>query len=470
MKIVNKTMKKILLLLTLMFSFSATLQAANEVQLNITRNSNTEWTLSVCLTNTSIFAGFQMDLVLPQEVMADTTTLVKTSRIDKIATYANFVAGGNLRIAGYSTMRTRNITAGSGEICSIKFRSDAPLSEGTYEVRAKNIRCTSSTTEFLLPGVTQTFNVSGAATYTLTYWDGNNVYQTFEVAAGDSLPTVDEPSEREGYSFCGWGEVPEVMPQQNLDLRATWCVRYFTLSCMAEGKLKKTISVAYGTPLQDFELEAPEGYSFCGWTDAPELMPASDLTINAKICVNYYKVYYMVQGDTIRVNNVAYGAPVPFVEPEEREGYTFAGWEDVPETMPAGDLDLLSLWTTNSYDVNYYIDGILVHTQSVLFGEEFELYDYTPENPKLHVFKGWQGTAYDTMPAHDIDYQGSLTFIGDVNLDGKVNSADVTAVYNYIIKGEDSGILLNDADVNADNQITTSDIISIYNTILGVQE
>ena len=59
---------------------------------------------------------------------------------------------------------------------------------------------------------------------------------------------------------------------------------------------------------------------------------------------------------------------------------------------------------------------------------------------------------------------------GDVNCDNSVTGSDITAIYNYILLGDDS--YLGTADVNGDGEVTASDITAIYNIILstGSQE
>jgi hypothetical protein len=54
---------------------------------------------------------------------------------------------------------------------------------------------------------------------------------------------------------------------------------------------------------------------------------------------------------------------------------------------------------------------------------------------------------------------------GDVNCDGSVTSADVTALYNYLLNGDQTYIATS--DVNGDGDITSADITSVYNILLG---
>lgn len=55
---------------------------------------------------------------------------------------------------------------------------------------------------------------------------------------------------------------------------------------------------------------------------------------------------------------------------------------------------------------------------------------------------------------------------GDVNGDGDVTVVDVTAVYNYLLEGDET--FLATSDIDGDGYITVADITIIYNIILGV--
>lgn len=62
-----------------------------------------------------------------------------------------------------------------------------------------------------------------------------------------------------------------------------------------------------------------------------------------------------------------------------------------------------------------------------------------------------------------IDEGSSL--MGDVNSDGSVNAADVTALYNYILNGDQT--YLANSDVNNDGAVNAGDVTAVYNIILG---
>lgn len=68
----------------------------------------------------------------------------------------------------------------------------------------------------------------------------------------------------------------------------------------------------------------------------------------------------------------------------------------------------------------------------------------------------------ETIAAHKAYY---ITLTGDVNGDGYITSADITAIYDYLLNGDTSFIATS--DVNGDGYITSADITIIYDILLG---
>lgn len=57
-------------------------------------------------------------------------------------------------------------------------------------------------------------------------------------------------------------------------------------------------------------------------------------------------------------------------------------------------------------------------------------------------------------------------FGADVNCDGHVTAADVTAIYNVLL-GEDNEQFIYTADVNGDGAVTAADVTAVYDVLLG---
>ena len=91
----------------------------------------------------------------------------------------------------------------------------------------------------------------------------------------------------------------------------------------------------------------------------------------------------------------------------------------------------------------------------------------------LETETGWthQNTCEQSYTEHRLDWLFSHTLstdspiVGDVNGDGYVTSSDVTAIYNYMLNGDETYIAT--CDVNNDGYITSSDVTAIYNILLG---
>lgn len=61
--------------------------------------------------------------------------------------------------------------------------------------------------------------------------------------------------------------------------------------------------------------------------------------------------------------------------------------------------------------------------------------------------------------------EGPVSVVGDVNGDGEVTSADITALYNWLLNNDDSAIV--NGDQNGDGDITSGDVTFVYNILLG---
>lgn len=375
---------------------------ADEVTMEATQSSDGQWTLYVNMNNPStIYSGFQMDFVIPDGITADLSNVAKTPRTTNLKLQGSVASNGLPRVVGYSSNKRSNITGSSGRIFSLPLSVDVSLPSGTYTLVAKNVRFTNTNgVETVLPNATCTITISANPQYILTFWDGDEIYYTTTMEAGATIHPILDPDPREGYSFCGWGDVPEVMPAQSLDLHAIWCVNSYVLRYKVDDEVVHTVMVAYGTALPDYTPDEVEGYSFCGWgADVPATMPAHDVELTAKYCVNSYELKFVVDGETVETRQLAYGSPIPTFNPPVIDGWVFIGWE----------------------------------------GEELT-----------------------TMPAHDVTYTARYVKKGDVNLDGNINTADVVAVYSYIISGVDSGVDRERADVNNDGNVNTADVTAIY--------
>ena len=247
--------------------------------------------------------------------------------------------------------------------------------------------------------VTGSFTVN---VYTVTYILDGEVFKIEEVAYGTAIPTPDVPF-KENYSFSGWNEMPETMPAKDVVVAGSYTSNFYPVTYIIDGEVFEVEDVAYGAAIPT-PIPTKEGYTFCGWENVPETMPARDVVVTGTFTVNFYPVTYIIDGEVFEVEDVAYGATIPTPTPT-KEGYIFGGWENVPETMPARDVVVTGTFMPNVYRVTYILNGEVFREEEVVCGSPIP----TPEEPYMdgYSFSGWSEIP-ETMPADDVTVTGSL--------------------------------------------------------------
>ena len=97
------------------------------------------------------------------------------------------------------------------------------------------------------------------------------------------------------------------------------------------------------------------------------------------------------------------------------------------------------------------------------FEVEFDVTDIADAPFKLR-FACWDAS----IPSHFSVRKVKVTakgYIGDVNNDGTVTSADITALYDFLLNDDSSHIV--NGDINEDGDITSADITAVYSILLG---
>lgn len=189
---------------------------------------------------------------------------------------------------------------------------------------------------------------------------------------------------------------------------------------------------------------------------------SSQITVQQTAIISFVLDSEEIQRDTLIV-----GAPVKTPQIDEREGYTFSGWGEVPATMPDHDVQFTASFSINSYKLEFILDGEIYKTDSLTYGAPIQV--PTPKDKEGYTFSGWTGVP-TTMPANDLRFEATYNWIhirGDVNDDGIINTTDAVCIYNYIIIGTGSGVTLSNADVDGNNSVDAADVVEFYNILLA---
>lgn len=201
--------------------------------------------------------------------------------------------------------------------------------------------------------VTFTFTVNGETHAVLTGNQGDPV----------DLSSIEAPAAPVGMHFVGWGNVPATF-----DADATFEAQFANNT-----DTKYTVNVYNMDTTGNYPATPDSTYQGAGETNSTADITADAVaaegfsldsaksTLTGTIAADgslVLKVYYSRNQYKLTVDGaesmVYYGAELNIAEPT-KDHYTFAGWNvEVPATMPASDLTLVSQWTEEGADYTAY--------------------------------------------------------------------------------------------------------------------
>ena len=260
--------------------------------------------------------------------------------------------------------------------------------------------------------------------YYLNFYVDGELYLMVPHYAGTALTAPDAPEQALGRVFSGWTDMPEVMPESDLDLCTT--TRDPEVVYILDGEIISRFPTKYGTLVTLAEAPHKNGYTVSGWTtvDIERLegnsftMPEYDVAFNATSVPNRHTVKYYVDGDEIYSDSVVYGEIYTVRGIEVRIGHTFSGWSSVDLavgetngifTIPDTDIIFIGSFAKNEYKVNYSIDGEILYSDAYFYGDTVLL---RPNEEQPGCVFAWHSAGANlvrgafTMPAEDVDIYG----------------------------------------------------------------
>ena len=265
--------------------------------------------------------------------------------------------------------------------------------------------------------------------YLLTYKVDGEIYVTDSIKYGATIEPIAAPT-KEGHTFSGWSEIPATMPAKDVVIEGSFSINSYTVTYKVDGEVYKTKTVEYGATIEPITEPTKEGHTFSGWSEIPETMPANDVVIEGSFSINSYLLTYKVDGEVYETMTVKYGSTIEPIAAPTKEGHTFSGWSEIPETMPANDVVIEGTFSINSYTITFMVDGEVYETMTVEYGAEIEL--PTPPEKEGYIFTGWIGVPA-TMPAEDIVIEGRFE-IDTTGINAVILDLEKNEVYN--LKGQ----------------------------------
>ena len=124
----------------------------------------------------------------------------------------------------------------------------------------------------------------------------------------------------------------------------------YTLCYIIDGSEYKSYTFWEDEKIFPEDNPTKEGYTFSGWSEIPETMPAHDVTVTGTFSINSYKLTYMVDGKVYKETMYEYGATI-IPEPKPKGNYATFEWTELPQTMPAHDVVVYANYTTGIIEV-----------------------------------------------------------------------------------------------------------------------
>ena len=293
--------------------------------------------------------------------------------------------------------------------------------------------------------------------YAVTYIIAGDTIATDSIAYGAEITPIATP-EKEGHTFSGWSEAPATMPANDIVISGSYDINTYVVTYIVDSEIYAIDSIAYDSDITLISAPEKEGYTFSGWSYAPPKMPAENIVISGSFLVNYYAVTYIIAGDTIATDSIAYGAEITPIAAPEKEGHTFSGWSEAPVTMPANDIVISGSFSVNYYTLTYIVDGDEYKVEQIAYGDSVVLIDAPVKDG--YTFSGWS-YAPTTMPAKDVVIMGMFinTNINAASADAivKVNGNCITLVgaeNSSVAIYSTSGALVEKIDAYAGEEIT----------------
>ena len=186
-------------------------------------------------------------------------------------------------------------------------------------------------------------------------------YEVVPTKVGEQIVAPNDPA-KEGYVFKGWDKEVGKMGVEDITFTAqfekasgiAYTVEVYTMDVNGNYGAAETKTL-YGTTDAEVTADttAAEGFTF---DESAANVVSGKVAADGSLVLKVYfaRNQYKLTVDGVE-SMVYYGAALDIATPAARKGYTFTGWNvDVPATMPASDLTLVSQWSENDADYTAY--------------------------------------------------------------------------------------------------------------------
>lgn len=219
--------------------------------------------------------------------------------------------------------------------------------------------------------------------------------------------------QKEGHIFKGWSidgsslVDKQLVITENILLIPIFEVNSYKIKYTIDGEVFSEELLKYGSKIEVKQVPEKTGYTFKGWDkELPNTMPANDIELIGTYEKNKYTITYIIEGQENITRTYYYGDTIETIENPKLEGLNFVKWSEIiPDTMPDHNIEVYAEFDKKSFNINYYIDDVLYKTDSYKYNDNIDALEMAEKVG--YTFSGWDKELPTNMPAYDIDVYGT---------------------------------------------------------------
>ena len=225
-----------------------------------------------------------------------------------------------------------------------------------------------------------------------------------------------------GYDFKGWEPSTSTVIKEDTTFRATFESKKYTVtwSGYTDGPLVQEYK--YGAAINVPEDPKKEGYTFIKWDKTIPSAVTTNLKFTAQFTINQYVITYFAEYDGDRNELSAftknYGTRITLPKVPTEKGYTYSEWQSeyTGTTVPAHDVEYVTVKTANAYILAYYDNGEFIKEDKYNYRDLINPFTYSKEG---YTVSDWKPALPVEMPYNNVSayctseiMRFTVTFIG----------------------------------------------------------
>ena len=208
-----------------------------------------------------------------------------------------------------------------------------------------------------------------------------------------------------GYDFKGWEPSTSTVIKGDTTFRATFEPKKYTVtwSGYTDGPLVQEYK--YGEVINVPEAPEKEGYTFTKWDKTIPSAVTANIKFTAQFTINQYVITYSKEWYGVKSELSAftknYGTTITLPKVPTEKGYTYSEWQSeyTGTTVPAHNVEYITVKTANTYILAYYDNGELIKEDEYEYLETIIPYSY--EKPG-YIVSEWKPALPVEMPYNNV--------------------------------------------------------------------